>query len=65
LSAKGVVGVVNSRDSGRISSDTASLRANLSDADAVSAAGNNVRTSTAHRPDMPEREVFKTAQEAL
>jgi acetyl esterase/lipase len=65
LSAKGVVGVVNSRDSGRISSDTASLRANLSDANAVSAAGNNVRTSTAHRPDMPEREVFKTAQEAL
>ncbi|GLI75752.1 hypothetical protein PoHVEF18_004015 [Penicillium ochrochloron] len=65
LSAKGVVGVVNSRDNGRISSDTASLRANLSDADALFTAGNNVRTSTAHRPDMPEREVFKTAQEAL
>ncbi|KAJ5912199.1 uncharacterized protein N7473_001502 [Penicillium subrubescens] len=62
LSAKGVVGVVSSRDSGQISTDTASLRANISDADAVSAAG---KTSTSHRPDMPEREVFKTAQEAL
>jgi acetyl esterase/lipase len=65
LNAKGVVGVVNSKDDGRLSPDIASLRANLSDVDAVSAAGNDGRTSTSHRPDMPEREVFKTAQEAL
>ncbi|KAJ5444794.1 uncharacterized protein N7458_008666 [Penicillium daleae] len=65
LSARGVVGLVNSRDSGRISTDTASLRAHHSDADAVSTTANDSRTSTSHRPDMPEREVFKTAQEAL
>lgn len=65
LSAKGVVGVIKPRDSGRISTDAASLRANISDADAVSTAGNESRTSTSHRPDMPEREIFKTAQEAL
>ncbi|OOQ88173.1 lipase/esterase family protein [Penicillium brasilianum] len=65
LSAKGVVGVVSPRDSGRISTDTASLRPNLSEADAVPAVGSESRTSTSQRPDMPEREVFKTAQEAL
>ncbi|KAJ5363480.1 uncharacterized protein N7496_009193 [Penicillium cataractarum] len=63
LSAKGVVGVVS--PNGRISTDTASLRTNLPDPDAVSTAGNESRNSTSHRPDMPEREVFKTAQEAL
>ncbi|KAF3394136.1 hypothetical protein F1880_004660 [Penicillium rolfsii] len=65
LSARGVVGVVNARDSGRISTDTASLRANFSDIDAVSTANNAGQSSASHRPEMPEREVFKTAQEAL
>lgn len=64
ISAKGVVGVVDPRNSGRVSADTTSLRASPLDADAISAAGND-NHSTSHRPDVPDREIFKTAQEKL
>ncbi|KAJ5175818.1 uncharacterized protein N7482_001695 [Penicillium canariense] len=65
LSAKGVVGVINGGDSDPVSTDTTSLRVHLSDADDSSAVGKDGRNSTSHRPDMPDREEFKTAEEAL
>ncbi|KAJ5112735.1 Alpha/beta hydrolase fold-3 [Penicillium argentinense] len=57
LSAKGVVGLVGGGDSGRLSTETSSVRAALSDGEA--------RESTSRRPEMPDREVFKTADEKL
>lgn len=65
LSAKGVVGVVDAKDSGRASTEVASLRANTSDGNVGSAAGNDSGNPTSHRPDMPDREVFITAQEEV
>lgn len=57
LSARGVIG---NGDGSRVSIDTLSIRHPVSDADALSGRG-----STSHRPDMPDREVFKTAGEGL
>jgi hypothetical protein len=52
LGAKGVIPLMAS-ENGRLSSDTLSV---------FSAAG---RDSMSHRPEMPDREVFKTAEEGL
>lgn len=60
LGAKGVVRPIAAGENRRISSDTLSVRAPRSDADALSGRG-----SMGHRPDMPDREVFKTAEEGL
>jgi len=49
LGAKGVIGVIGASEKGRMSSDTLSVLSG--------------RGSTSLRPEMPEREVFKTAQE--
>ncbi|KAJ5565561.1 Alpha/beta hydrolase fold-3 [Penicillium sp. DV-2018c] len=53
LGARGIVAPVAGGDSGRRSTDTLSV---------FSAAG---RDSMSHRPEMPDREVFKTAEEVL
>lgn len=65
LSAKGVVGVVDAKDSGRASAETASLRANTSDGNVGSAAGNDSGNPTSHRLDMPDREVLLTTQKEV
>ena len=65
LSAKGVVGVMHPGDGGRLSTETSSLRAPPSDGDALSVTGKSGRDSTSHRPEMPDREVFKSAEEKL
>jgi acetyl esterase/lipase len=49
LRAKGVIGVVGASENGRMSTDTLSVMSG--------------RGSTSLRPEMPEREVFKTANE--
>ncbi|KAJ5081834.1 Alpha/beta hydrolase fold-3 [Penicillium alfredii] len=51
IGATGVVGIVHPNDSGRISTDTLSVPGG--------------RSSTSRRPDMPDRDVFKTAEEHL
>ncbi|KAJ5569458.1 uncharacterized protein N7459_008888 [Penicillium hispanicum] len=56
LSAKGVVGMVNNGESGRISTDTLSLQA-------VGDGTKSGPTSTSVRPEMSDREEFKAAQE--
>ncbi|KAJ5172024.1 hypothetical protein N7492_004617 [Penicillium capsulatum] len=65
LSAKGIVPVIQAGDGGRLSTETSSMRAPPSDGDALSATGTNGRNSTSHRPEMPDREVFRTAEEKL
>lgn len=60
LSAKGVVNLINGNDNSRLSVDNISHRRNISDGDAVSS-----RAPTPHRPNMPDREEFKTAEENL
>lgn len=57
LSARGVVGVIGTGDNGRFSTETSSLRPGLSEDEA--------RDSISQRPGMPERDVFKTAEEQL
>lgn len=63
LSAKGVVNLINADDSSRLSVDTLSLRQKVADGDASSAIEG--RTSVSRRPEMPDREEFKTAEETL
>ena len=65
LSAKGVVGVVDAKDSGRASAETASLRANTSDGNVGSAAGNDSGNPTSHRLDISDREVLLTTQKEV
>lgn len=65
LSAKGIVPLIQAGDGGRLSTDTSSLRAPLSDGDALSLASKPGRDSLSHRPEMPDREVFRTAEEKL
>ncbi|KAJ5666646.1 hypothetical protein N7462_011055 [Penicillium macrosclerotiorum] len=64
LSARGVVGIVKPSDNSRTSTDTSSVQATMPDVDAISIEKDS-RNSTSHRPDMPNREVFKTAEEGL
>ncbi|KAJ5994555.1 hypothetical protein N7451_010279 [Penicillium sp. IBT 35674x] len=64
LSAKGVIGVLNGGDNARGSIDTSSLHPQPSDGDALST-DKKALASSIHRPDMPDREEFKTASEEL
>ncbi|KAJ5923859.1 hypothetical protein N7466_008046 [Penicillium verhagenii] len=64
LSARGVIGVLNGGDSARASTDTSSLRPYLPDGDAHSN-GKIGGDSISRRPEMPDREDFKTASEQL
>jgi hypothetical protein len=54
---RGVSDVVTTNEAGRFSTETSSLRPGLS--------VDEPRNSTFCRPDMPDREVFKTADEQL
>lgn len=54
-SARGIVGVVPGHADGRFSTETSSMQAGFSDDEG--------RLSTTQRPVMPDREVFKTADE--
>ncbi|CAI7623445.1 unnamed protein product [Penicillium pancosmium] len=54
---RGVSDVVIPNEDGRFSTETSSLRPGLS--------VDESRDSTSHRPEMPDREVFKTADEQL
>lgn len=63
LSARGVIGVLNGGDDTRVSIDTSSMHPQPSDGDTLST-GNGL-VSSIHRPEMPDREEFKTASEKL
>ncbi|KAJ6014160.1 Alpha/beta hydrolase fold-3 [Penicillium herquei] len=59
LSAKGVIRPLNNGDSGRLSVDTASGHLVQKDVNG------NTGAAASHRPEMPDREEFKTANETL
>lgn len=59
LSAKGVISALQNGDTSRLSVDTASTRPPQRES------GENGQNSTPHRPEMPDREEFKTADENL
>ncbi|KAJ5651427.1 uncharacterized protein N7484_005150 [Penicillium longicatenatum] len=64
LSARGVIGVLNGGDNTRASTDTSSLHLHPSNGDTLATDKNDLGSST-HRPEMPDREEFKTASEEL
>lgn len=65
LSAKGVISLMQGSDGGRLSMESSSLRAPPSDGDTLSLTSKAGCDPNSHRPEMPDREVFRTAEEKL
>ena len=65
VGVRGVVEPIGHQDGARRSAETSSLRMSPLGKDAVSVADDDGRPPSSQRPEMPDREVFKTAQETL